>query len=105
MVVHEFIRARQDAWARLQTFLEKARRLSLARVPLDVFRAGSALYRQTVADLAYSRMCFPDHPVVRELEQLVGHAHRLLYRAGPARSRAVPESWAGAGPPRVRQQA
>ena len=93
MVVHEFIRARQDAWAQLQTFLEKARRLSLARVPLDVFREGSALYRQAVADLAYARMCFPGHPVVRELEQLVGHAHSLLYQAGRARSRNWTEFW------------
>ena len=40
MVVHEFIRARKEAWAQLQAFLEKARRLSLAQVPLDVFREG-----------------------------------------------------------------
>jgi len=105
MVVHEFIRARQAAWAQLQSFLEKARRLSLARVPLDVFREGSALYRQTVADLAYARMCFPDHPVVRELEQLVGQAHSLLYQAGRARSRSWTEFWRETWPSRVREAA
>ena len=105
MVVHEFIRRRQDAWAQLQTFLDKARRLSLARVPLDVFREGSALYRQTVADLAYARMCFPDHPVVRELEQLVGHAHSLLYQAGRTRSRSWTEFWRETWPMRVREAA
>jgi uncharacterized membrane protein SpoIIM required for sporulation len=105
MVVHEFIRARQDAWTQLQTFLEKARRLSLARVPLDVFREGSALYRQTVADLAYARMCFPDHPVVRELEQLVGQAHSLLYQAGRAKSRSWTEFWRETWPMRVREAA
>ncbi len=105
MVVHEFIRTRKDAWAQLQTFLEKARRLSLARVPLDVFREGSALYRQTVADLAYARMCFPDHPVVRELEQLVGHAHSLLYQAGRTRSRSWTEFWRETWPRRVREAA
>jgi uncharacterized membrane protein SpoIIM required for sporulation len=103
MVVHEFIRARKDAWAQLQTFLEKTRRLSLARVPLDVFREGSALYRQTVADLAYARMCFPEHPVVRELEQLVGHAHSLLYQAGRAKSRSWTEFWRETWPMRVRE--
>jgi uncharacterized membrane protein SpoIIM required for sporulation len=105
MVVHEFIRARQDAWAQLQTFLDQARRLSLARLPLDVFREGSALYRQTVADLAYARMCFPDHPVVRELEQLVGHAHSLLYQAGRAKSRSWTEFWRETWPMRVREAA
>lgn len=101
MVVHEFIRARKDAWAQLQAFLEKARRLSLARVPLDVFREGSALYRQTVSDLAYARMCFPEHPVVKELEQLIGHAHSLLYQAGRAKSRSWTEFWRETWPTRV----
>jgi uncharacterized membrane protein SpoIIM required for sporulation len=102
MVVHDFIRARRDAWTQLQSFLERARRLSLARVPLDDFRQGSALYRQTVADLAYARMCFPDHPVVKELEQLVGHAHSLLYQAGRAKSRSWKEFWQETWPAQVR---
>ena len=85
--------------------LEKARRLSLARVPLDVFREGSALYRQTVADLAHARMCFPDHPVVSVLEQLVGQAHSLLYQAGRARSRSWTEFWRETWPMRVREAA
>ena len=105
MVVHEFIRARRAAWAQLQTFLEQAHRLSLARVPLDVFREGSALYRQTVADLAYARMGFPGHPVVRELEQLVGHAHSILYQAGRAKSRSWTEFWRDTWPRRVREAA
>jgi uncharacterized membrane protein SpoIIM required for sporulation len=105
MVVHEFIRMRRDAWAQLQVFLETARRLSLARVPLDVFREGSALYRQAVADLAYARMCFPDHPVVRELERLVGHAHSLLYQAGRTKSRSWAEFWRETWPMRVREAA
>jgi uncharacterized membrane protein SpoIIM required for sporulation len=105
MVVHEFIRMRRDAWAELQVFLEKARRLSLARVPLDVFREGSALYRQAVADLAYARMCFPDHPVVRELEHLVGHAHSLLYQAGRTKSTSWTEFWRVTWPTRVREAA
>jgi uncharacterized membrane protein SpoIIM required for sporulation len=85
--------------------LEKARRLSLARVPLDVFREGSALYRQTVADLAHARMCFPDHPVVSVLEQLVGQAHSLLYQAGRTRSRSWTEFWRETWPMRVREAA
>jgi uncharacterized membrane protein SpoIIM required for sporulation len=103
MVVHEFIRGRRDAWTQLQVFLDMARRLSLARVPLDVFREGSALYRQAVADLAYARMCFPDHPVVKDLEQLVGHAHSLLYQAGRTKSRSWTEFWRETWPMRVRE--
>jgi uncharacterized membrane protein SpoIIM required for sporulation len=103
MLVHEFIRARQGAWAQLQAFLEKARRVSLARVPLDAFREGSALYRQAVADLAYARMCFGLHPVVKELEQLVGHAHSILYQAGRARSRSWIDFWRHTWPMRVRE--
>jgi uncharacterized membrane protein SpoIIM required for sporulation len=105
MVVHQFIRARQGSWAQLQVFLENARRLSLARVPLDAFREGSALYRQTVSDLAYARMRYPDHPVVRELEQLVGHAHSLLYQAERAKSRSWMEFWRRTWPMRVREAA
>jgi uncharacterized membrane protein SpoIIM required for sporulation len=105
MVVHEFIRSRQSAWAQLQIFLEKTRRLSLARVPLDVFREGSSLYRQSVADLAYARMCFPDHSVVKELEQLVGNAHSILYQAGRARSSNWTEFWRRTWPRRVREAA
>jgi uncharacterized membrane protein SpoIIM required for sporulation len=105
MVVHEFIRTRQDDWERLQGFLETVRRLSLARLPLDVFRDGTALYRQAVADLAFARMSFPGHPVVGQLERLVGHAHSLLYQAGSADSRSWKEFWRDTWPDRVREAA
>ena len=102
MVVHEFIRSRKDSWARLQAFLEQARRLSLARVPLDDFREGSSLYRQAVADLAYARMCFPGHPVVQELGRLVGQAHSMLYQPGRARSSGWTQFWRRTWPSSVR---
>jgi uncharacterized membrane protein SpoIIM required for sporulation len=105
MIVHEFIRTRQSDWARLQTFLETARRLSLARVPLDAFRDGTAFYRQTVADLAYARMCYPGHPVVKQLEQLVGSAHSILYQAHRAKSRSWFDFWRETWPLRVREAA
>jgi uncharacterized membrane protein SpoIIM required for sporulation len=105
MVVHVFIRTHQDSWARLRGFLDRVRKLSLAKVPLDVFREGTALYRQTSADLAYARMCYPGHPVVRQLEQLVGQAHSLLYQAGSTRSRSWTTFWTTTWPSRVRQNA
>jgi uncharacterized membrane protein SpoIIM required for sporulation len=103
MVVHEFIRVRETAWRELQAFLENARRQSLARVPLDLFRDGSARYRQAVADLAYARMCFPGHPVVKELEQLVSQGHSILYQAGRARSRNWSEFWLKIWPMRIHE--
>jgi uncharacterized membrane protein SpoIIM required for sporulation len=105
MVVHEFIRGRQNAWAQLQVFLEKAQRVSLARVPLEVFREGSSLYRQAVADLAYARMRYAGHPVVKELEQLVGRAHSILYQAERGRSRNWTEFWLKTWPLRMREAA
>jgi uncharacterized membrane protein SpoIIM required for sporulation len=105
MFVHVFIGGRRGAWAELQLFLDTASRLSLARVPLKVFREGSAVYRQTVADLAYARMSFPDHLVVRELERLVGQAHSILYQAGPSRSRSWTGFWRETWPTRVLEAA
>lgn len=102
MIVHDFIRTRQDVWKRLQSFLERVRKLSLARVPLDVFEEGAALYRQTSADLAYARMSYPDHPVVKQLERLVGQAHSLLYQAGTSRSSRWREFWTRTWPQQVR---
>jgi uncharacterized membrane protein SpoIIM required for sporulation len=105
MVVHQFIRTRRGAWDQLEKFLVTARRLSLARVPLDLFREGSALYRQAVADLAYARMCFPGQPVVKELEQLVGNAHSTLYQAERSNSSNWKSFWSTTWPTRVREAA
>lgn len=74
-------------------------------MPLDDFRRGSRLYRQVVADLAYARMCYADHPAVGQLEQLAGMAHSLLYQAGKARSRNWWEFWRVTWPAVMRQTA
>ncbi len=58
-----------------------ASRLTLARVPLDEYREGSLIYRQTLSDLAYARLRFPNHQVVRDLEQIIGRAHSVIYQA------------------------
>ncbi len=105
MNAHAFVRSRQDQWKELEAFLEQARRLSLARLPLDEFRRGSLLYRQAVADLAYARMLFAGHPVVGELERLVGQAHSTLYQAGRARSRNWWDFWRREWPAEIRRAA
>jgi uncharacterized membrane protein SpoIIM required for sporulation len=48
-------------------------------------------------------MCFPGHPIVRELEQLVGSAHSILYQAGRAGSSNWKEFWRETWPRRVRE--
>jgi uncharacterized membrane protein SpoIIM required for sporulation len=83
--VHQFIASNRDRWNELSEFIGEAGRLTLARVPLGQFRRGSLVYRQTLADLGYARMRFPKHQVVRELEQLVGRAHSVIYQARPVK--------------------
>lgn len=65
----------------MEEFITQTGRLTLARVPLEDFRRGSLVYRQTMADLGYARMRFPTHQVVRDLEQLLGRAHSVIYQA------------------------
>ena len=110
MVVHEFIRARQRrlAMPRQPSSIRRADS-RLARVPLDVFREGSALRppRDGRRSGRHARMCFPDHPVVRELEQLVGRAQppdqtgRCEVKAAGRSSgeRPGPCAWPRSGPP------
>lgn len=81
MNVHQFVQSNQPQWKKLDAFIQQASRLTLARVPLDEFRAGSEAYRQCISDLAYARMRYPNHTVVRELERLAGRAHSVIYQA------------------------
>ena len=69
------------------------------------FAKAAALYRQAVADLAYARMRYPGHPVVKELEQLVGRAHSILYQAEHGRSRNWTEFWLEHWPMLMREAA
>lgn len=81
MYVHQFIQSNQQRWSQLEAFVTLASRLTLARVPLEEYRAGSLIYRQTLSDLAYARLRFPNHQVVRDLEQIIGRAHSVIYQA------------------------
>ena len=105
MLAHEFIRLHQDEWARLRVFLDKAGRVSPAKVPLAEFREGGSLYRRAVSDLAYVRMRYADHPIVKDLEQLVGRAHSILYQAVRSDSRSGRDFWLSTWPNRVLEAA
>jgi len=82
--------------------VQQASRLSLARIPLDQFRRGSLLYRQAIADLAYARMRFSRHAVVRELQRLVGLAHSVVYQARREKSTKWWRFWIYTWPALVR---
>lgn len=72
--------------------------MTLAKVPLDQFKSGSLLYRQTLSDLAYARLRFPNHKVVRDLEQIVGRAHSVIYQARRVKRGEWKEFWTNTWP-------
>jgi len=104
VTVHEFVESRQATWNELEQFLAQASRLALHRVPLDVFQRGHLAYRQTIADLAYARMRFADHPVVGQLEALLARAHSVIYQARPAKRRDWTRFWTTDWPRLVRDE-
>ena len=102
MTVHQFINSRKGAWKELEAFVQQCSRLSLARVPLAEFRRGSLLYRETIADLGYARMRYANHPLVRELERLLGQAHSAIYQARRGKARNWWRFWTETWPALVR---
>ena len=93
MTVHQFIQSNQERWSQLEVFITLASRITLARVPLKEFKSGSLLYRQTLSDLAYARLRFPNHKVVRDLELVVGKAHSVIYQARRVKRGDWKEFW------------
>ena len=68
MKIHQFLSQRRPIWAELNAFVDTCAKTRMHQLPLETFQAGSLLYRQTVADLAYLRMRFPEHSALKELE-------------------------------------
>lgn len=81
MTVQRFISENQPSWDRLAEFLQILATRRLQETPPDRLREYSRLYRKAVSDLAYARVNSPSHPVVRQLEVLVGRAHSLMFRS------------------------
>jgi uncharacterized membrane protein SpoIIM required for sporulation len=100
--VHQFINSRHAEWRALEDFVQVCGRLSLARVPLDQYRAGTALYRRAVADLAYARMRYPGSSAVKELERLVARTHSVVYQARRTTSIGWWQFWLRTWPATVR---
>jgi len=78
----EFVALRRDDWNRLEDLLARggAGRLN-ALAPAQVLTM-AALYRRATADLARAQRDWPDEPVHRYLNGLVGRGHGIVYRRG-----------------------
>lgn len=75
-------RARYErVWEELGKGLER-------RSKVDVLRLGQ-LYQEAASHLAYARTYFPEHPVTREVNELVGRAHLYLYGKARGQWRSV----------------
>ncbi len=83
MNLDAFVRDRNEAWSRLETLVQSARRKAESLGPEGVLELGD-LYRAAAADLALARRAFPGDPVVSRLERLVAAARTLVY-AVPSR--------------------
>src|ERR1700681_2206700 len=78
----EFVAVRREDWNRLEDLLARAGggRLN-ALAPAQVLTM-AALYRRATADLARAQRDWPDEPVHRYLNGLVGRGHGVVYRRG-----------------------
>jgi uncharacterized membrane protein SpoIIM required for sporulation len=78
----EFVALRRDDWNRLEDLLASAGGSHLnALAPAQVLTL-AALYRRATADLARAQRDWPDEPVHRYLNGLVGRGHGVVYRRG-----------------------
>jgi uncharacterized membrane protein SpoIIM required for sporulation len=77
-VIDRFVGERREHWQRLEELLARRRGLA-GRTPDEIEELGR-LYRRSTSDLAVARRDFPQDPLTRYLEQLVGRAHPAVYR-------------------------
>src|ERR1700693_4769233 len=78
----EFVALRREDWNRLEDLLAQGGTGRLnALVPAQVLTL-TALYRRPTADLARAQRDWPDEPVHRYLNGLVGRGHGVVYRRG-----------------------
>lgn len=104
MRAQEFVGRRRPEWERLESLLAAARR-GHGLKPQDAI-ALAALYRRATSDLARAQRDWPDEPVTRYLNGLVGRGHGTVYRGGGAvlvrlwrfYSRTVPRTYRASAP-------
>ncbi|MDQ4047786.1 MAG: stage II sporulation protein M [Actinomycetota bacterium] len=88
MNLERFVRDREPDWAELEAALGRAGGRSDRLGPQGVLRLGR-LYRGAAADLALARRAFPEDPVVRRLELLVGKGRSVVYAEASAERETV----------------
>src|ERR1700694_3444243 len=77
-----FVALRRDDWNRLEDLLARGSAGHLnALAPAQVLTM-AALYRRATADLARAQRDWPEEPVRRYLNGLVGWGHGVVYRRG-----------------------
>ncbi len=87
MNLDRFVDERITSWRELEQLVKAAKGHGEKLPASDVLELGR-LYRATAADLALARRAFPGDPTVLALEQRVGAARHLVYRA-PTRRDSV----------------
>jgi uncharacterized membrane protein SpoIIM required for sporulation len=85
----EFIERRQPGWDRLNDIVHRAAGAGgVRRLSREDLKALGPLYRRASSDLAYARLRGADAALVHYLNDLVTHAHGLLYaERGPGSAR------------------
>lgn len=78
----EFVARRRDDWNRLEDLLARGGRGHLSSFAPAQVLTMAALYRRATADLARAQRDWPDEPVHRYLNGLVGRGHGVVYRRG-----------------------
>jgi uncharacterized membrane protein SpoIIM required for sporulation len=82
MKIDDFYESRKQEWEALNTLLQRAQKDVRGLSTSDVEQLAS-LYRAASADLALAKRDFPKHRVTKYLNQLVAHAHSMLYQGEP----------------------
>ncbi len=89
MISSRWIDQRRIHWFRLENFVERSRRGGLLSLPHDELREMALLYRQIAADLSTLREDPTGARLAEYLNQLLGRAHNVIYRAPRARRSGI----------------
>jgi uncharacterized membrane protein SpoIIM required for sporulation len=82
MRVEEFYQNRNQDWDMLNRLVKQSQ-TNISQLSPKEIQTLAALYRTVTSDLAVAQRDFPRHQVTNYLNQLVGHAHAVIYREEP----------------------
>ena len=93
----QFVRARRDAWERLEDLVGRAQKSQMGALSNDELHELGTLYRRASADLARAQTRYnttlAGQELVRTLNALVRRAHAQIY-AAPVSNAAPKQAWA-----------